>query len=552
MKNNDDFIKFIELKEKYLINPTKAHKEEIEDEIRHLISLGWATPSLKVVYDLQIEKHRTIGLNSMTIDNYDKDKSIKAILKKTYGIEFLPRGIIDYIPAKKLIFNPHKSISFVDDGIDYANLFIPSEFLEFRQKEKRYISFIEWNNYPNIKALFENVFKTIERMNYFVNWLAYGFQTKRKTSISIISKGIQGTGKGVIFEEIIKYAVGERYVTLLDNDALKSKFNGDLENKLFVLANEIKADFREGNTIYERLKTYITDPVIRFEEKNIKARSIPNYFNIWFHSNNDIPLQIQGSDRRYAVFNTKSKKLTEVSKELKFNHISFYIEAVKEERDRFIYDIMSIKYDIQKATTPIDTEEKELIYESSMSKMDVLSDKIKQRDIEYFRDIIEDFYLDSTLHNIKVELQKIGLGSFELMIHELRFQFDGNYIKSNLLKNIYKIFVNENDTDRKIGLQLNRHLGKPLQKKIEDKNFKYRKIDSEKDVKFDSIPMTTIEIYEKNRVSYNHAQKEVMLKKIVEDKTVLVHIKVKYKKELNKIRESGVKNHNFDLSIENI
>jgi hypothetical protein len=64
--------------------------------------------------------------------------------------------------------------------------------------------------------------------------------------------------------------------------------------------------------------------------------------------------------------------------------------------------------------------------------------------------------------------------------------------------------------------------------------------------------MTTIEIYEKNRVRYNHAQKEVMLKKIVEDKTVLVHIKVKYKKELNKIRESGVKNHNFDLSIENI
>ena len=213
---------------------------------------------------------------------------------------------------------------------------------------------------------------------------------------------------------------------------------------------------------------------------------------------------------------------------------------------------MSLKYDIEKATTPIDTEEKELIYESSMSKMDVLSDKIKKRDIEYFRDIIEDFYLDGTLYNIKAELQKIGLGSFELMIRELRFQFDCNYIKSDLLKNIYKIFVNENDTDRKIGLQLNRHLGKPLQKKIEGKNFKYRKIDSDKEVIFDSIPMTIIEIYEKNRDSYNHAQKEVILRKIVEDKTVLAQLKVKYKKELNEIRESGIKNHNFDLSIENI
>jgi hypothetical protein len=43
-----------------------------------------------------------------------------------------------------------------------------------------------------------------------------------------------------------------------------------------------------------------------------------------------------------------------------------------------------------------------------------------------------------------------------------------------------------------------------------------------------------------------------MLRKIVEDKTVLAQIKVKYKKELNEIRESEVKNHNFDLSIENI
>ncbi len=44
------------------------------------------------------------------------------------------------------------------------------------------------------------------------------------------------------------------------------------------------------------------------------------------------------------------------------------------------------------ATTPMNTEEKELIYEASMSKIDVLSDKLIKKDLEYFRGTIEDLY----------------------------------------------------------------------------------------------------------------------------------------------------------------
>ncbi len=262
---------------------------------------------MKVVYDLGIEKHRTIGLESLDYKTYDKDKTMRMILKKTYG-EFLPKSAVEYISCKEMVFNPHKPLNFIVDGVEYANLFIKSKFLSFNSKGRK-INSIKWGKYKAIAPLFENVFKTRERMDYFVNWLAYGFQTLSKARTAIVSKGIQGTGKGVIFEKIIQYAVGEKYTTVLENEALKSRFNGELENKLFVLANEIKADFREGNSIYERLKMYVTDKEIRFEDKNIKARTIPNFFNIWLHSNNDVPLQIQGSDRRYTVFNTKSKKV---------------------------------------------------------------------------------------------------------------------------------------------------------------------------------------------------------------------------------------------------
>ncbi len=497
MKNNKDFKRFLELRIKYKQNPTKAQKEEVQNEVIKLVSLGYATPTLRVVFDLGIEKYRTIGLEDMTIKVYDKDKSVRGIMRKTYGGEFLPKGATDLIPFKELVFNPFKPLSYSSSGVDYANLFIPSKFYSFVQTKKNMIDTVAWDSYPNIKALFENVFKTMDRMDYFVNWLSYGFQTRKKSGTSIISKGTQGTGKGVIFEEIIKYAVGERYVTTLDNEALKSRFNGELENKLFILANEIKADFREGNTIYERLKMYITDPTIRFEEKNIKARSIPNFFNIWFHSNNDVPLQIQGGDRRYTVFNTKSKKLTEVSRELGYEHIRFFIDEIKKERDGFITDLMRLKYNMALATSPLSTEEKELIYEASMSKIEVMSDKIKTHDIEYFKDVIGDFYDSSDLQDVQQEIfRTMGIQNTNELIVEIQQQFNGNYIKNDLSKILYKILVNDNEADRKIGLQLNKHFGKAEYKKLNQKAFKYRKIDNDKNVKFREI--LNVEIEEPN------------------------------------------------------
>ena len=482
MKKNSDFKKFLELKEKYKKNKTKAQKEEVESEVKRLIDKGWATPSLKIIFDFGIEKYITIGLDSLTMGVYNRDKSVRILLKQTYG-EFLPKGAVEFIRGKKLIFDPHKPISFNEDGIEYANLFVKNRFLSFNPQGRR-INFIDWERYKNITLLFENVFKERDRMNYFVNWLAYNFQTLSKARTAIISKGVQGTGKGVIFEKIIQHAIGKNYTTILENEALKSRFNGELENKNFILANEIKSDFRKGNSTYEKLKMYVSDSEIRFEEKNIRAKTIPNFFNIWFYSNNDVPLQIQGSDRRYVVFNTKSRKLTEVSQELGYEHISDYIKAIENERENFIYDIMSLKYDKYQATTPISTEEKELIYEASMSKIEVLTDKLKKKDIEYFRDVIEEFYQSEELSVVSADLSKLNIKTSIAFIAELQNQIQGNYIKNDIAKILYKVFVNENDTERKIGLQFNRFFAKAEYKKIDKKAFKYRKLNSDKEVDF--------------------------------------------------------------------
>jgi len=494
MKNNKNFTPYLESIKRYQEAPTPAKLEDCKKESAKLIREGWATPKMKVLYDLSIEKYRTMGLSDLSIEVFDKDKSIRTILKKTYGI-FLPKQPTEEIPPKKVIFNPHKPQNFSRNGIDMANLFMKNKFLSFKQDSEPMIDSMPWDKYPNIEALFKNVFKTKDRMDYFVNWLAYGFQTLEKTGTAIISKGVQGTGKGVIYEQIIQYAVGERYTTLLENEALKSRFNGELENKLFVLANEIKADFREGNTIYERLKMYVTDSFIRFEEKNTKAQTIPNFFNIWFHSNNDIPLQIQGGDRRYTVFNTASKKLEVVSEELGYEHIKFYIEEIIKERDSFIFDIMKIKYDIHSAKRPLQTEEKEMIYEASMGKLEILCDKIKKYDIEYFREPIEIFYESPEMSDHAVELKMLQLEGHLDFIIELNKQFNGNFITTKMLEMLYRIFVKPAETANAIGRQFGKHFKSTTLKKMDNKVFRYRHIDEDRKVIFqDEYPLEIEEL----------------------------------------------------------
>ncbi len=47
--------------------------------------------------------------------------------------------------------------------------------------------------------------------------------------------------------------------------------------------------------------------------------------------------------------------------------------------------------------------------------------------------------------------------------------------------------MNENEKDRKIGLQFNKYFGKAEYKKMNGKAFKYRKIDSDKKAIFEEV-----------------------------------------------------------------
>lgn len=116
-----------------------------------------------------------------------------------------------------------------------------------------------------------------------------------------VLQGMEGNGKSLI-AQCVKFAVGERYSFEPDTEKVNNQFNGWLENKLFIIAEEIHMKGRRE--VLDGLKTKVTSRQLSYEPKGAEQRMGNNYAN-WILCTNYKDAVIKTStDRRYAIFFT--------------------------------------------------------------------------------------------------------------------------------------------------------------------------------------------------------------------------------------------------------
>lgn len=403
------------------------------------------------------------------------------------------RDIFLKIETVNLVFDPLRGENYVLNNYTTINTYTPSYAVQ-KAIQKRsvtsqfYINIDFLTQTPHIKALLENLFTDEIRLTYFINWIARALISKKKNQTAILLRGIQGTGKGVLWEQIIEWAVGRNYCATVSNPDLATNFNGSLENKLIILANEIKGDFKDGNTAYEKLKMWITDSVFRSEQKGIDTRFPENFFNVIIFSNNNVPLQIQGNDRRYTVYETRSKTLRDVARENFNEDMRGFINAIQKERELFLENLFCFEYDDEKAMTIHVTAEKERIYRASMSKIEILADKVKSVDTyffgndfceicemlgeEKFKILCEEAHIPLLFSDAKLDYKKTIENGVLTKLAMLPIEKN---IENSVLVFLYKIFVGEENIT-KIGTQLNAHFGASVVVKRGDKAIRMREV----------------------------------------------------------------------------
>jgi hypothetical protein len=126
--------------------------------------------------------------------------------------------------------------------------------------------------------------------------------------VGVVFKSKQGVGKNLLADFFGNCILGSRYYICDSNaDTFLGRFGCGLKNKLLCVMNEVSGKDTFGKDGI--LKNFITDPKVRYEAKNVNHIMINNYALIWFFTNNDNPISIEPSDRRFVVFDCSDKTL---------------------------------------------------------------------------------------------------------------------------------------------------------------------------------------------------------------------------------------------------
>lgn len=147
----------------------------------------------------------------------------------------------------------------------------------------------------------ENVF------NYIEKWVASILQKPyNKTGTCIIIQGDQGIGKDTYFDFIGKIFGDYFFNTNRAEEDVFGKFNGHLKKVLLMKFEE--ASFLVNKKNESSLKSLITCTRQAYENKGIDPITLDNYFNIVMTTNNEIPVHIEQTDRRFVLIKGSNEK----------------------------------------------------------------------------------------------------------------------------------------------------------------------------------------------------------------------------------------------------
>ncbi len=137
-------------------------------------------------------------------------------------------------------------------------------------------------------------------IRHVISFLAYTVQYPgERINHALVIQGAQGIGKDSILIAMTK-VLGHHNIAQVTLQNVESQFNDWLFGKQLIVFQEMLAPGRRS--IYNKLKTYITDPLHTVNAKHLPLQRVPNRANYVFLTNYEHALSIDSSDRRMWVW----------------------------------------------------------------------------------------------------------------------------------------------------------------------------------------------------------------------------------------------------------
>ena len=308
--------------------------------------------------------------------------AINEIPKVSYTNEKIARPIFNKIVIGNVFRdNKMKKFSlwdlFIDNQLKFA-----VKFLKFYSEDERAFSYFRGYDYNELDEVKKEVIEPFlnhvhdviannneEIYKYILIWIASILQKPNfKTETALVILGNQGTGKNIFTNVICKLMARYANENVTNIESIVGKFNAILENKKLLVLNELQSIDMNKYLNSDALKSVITDKKININQKNEPERLSENVANFIMVSNNNVPIKIEGTDRRYMVTKTSDKHRGD------FKYFDNLCDSFTTDFYENLFTFF-MKLDIRNYNLRVipDTEAKELIKEASMSSYELFA-----------------------------------------------------------------------------------------------------------------------------------------------------------------------------------
>lgn len=285
------------------------------------------------------------------------------------------------LPHMDIVFDPHCDVQYVT-GATQINQFKATKYMLMPKTDGKKVTTAD------VPPVFDKCMRSMlgnpteEHYAHFLNWLAYIFQFRKKTTTAWVLSGTEGTGKGTFVKYLLKPLFGPENVSVVQYGLLNQEYNGWLEHALFVVFEEADINGVDNQAaLGAKLRHYIADDPIEIRKMRTDPYPAPNYANFFFMSNKRTAVQVPKGDRRFNIAEWQDKRWYPTPNELRTLQHGLELEAMADV-------LLHWPVDELKVTQLIETETRAAVHESTTTINQQIADAIMQGNLQFFLDRI--------------------------------------------------------------------------------------------------------------------------------------------------------------------
>ena len=324
--------------------------------------------------DLTTDRYHAGWINPQERTHQLNEVGTKARIHELFAQHGEPKPEI--IPSVNFLFAPADD-RLCDLAGGFVNRYTPSRYLKSASRSP------SPDLPPSISRLISHALgDDPEVVEHFLNWLAVIFQHRARTQTGWILQGTTGTGKGLLFNEVIRPLVGEGYCRIVNLANLEDQFNGYAERTIVLFVDEVDTDqVRDMPKLMARFKSWITEPLVPLRAMRQDLREVPNHLNLLLSSNQPNSMRIEANDRRFNVCPRQEEKLLAADAPGEA-----LVERLRAELPDFADYLVSRHADPARARRALDNEPKRVLQRLTQTAIEEVAEALRNGDLGYLFD----------------------------------------------------------------------------------------------------------------------------------------------------------------------